>query len=95
MAPPEPEASWFRATPAPFRFPPRSDILATMKPSENMAAALSKAQNEGVDLTLLRERLSWTPSERLKRNYEAAESFEELKKAGQHHRAGDQRREAS
>ena len=66
-----------------------------MKPSENLAPALRKARNEGVDLTLLRERLSWTPSERLKRNYEAAESFEALKKAGQRHRAGDQRREAS
>jgi hypothetical protein len=66
-----------------------------MKRNENLTPALKKAQNEGVDLTLLRERLSWTPSERLKRNYETAEAFEELKKAGQRHRVGHQRRDAS
>jgi hypothetical protein len=62
-----------------------------MKRSEELTPALKKAQEEGIDLTLLYERLSWTPTERLRRNYEAAEAFEELRKAGQRHRAGNQR----
>jgi hypothetical protein len=61
-----------------------------MEPSEKLAPALKKAQAEGIDLTLLYERLSWTPTERLRRNYETAEAFEELRKAGQRHRAGSQ-----
>ena len=61
-----------------------------MERSEKLTPALKKAQEEGIDLTLLYERLSWTPTERLKRNYEAAETFEELRKAGQRHRAGNQ-----
>lgn len=59
--------------------------------NEELTPALRKAQEEGIDLTLLYERLSWTPTERLKRNYEAAEAFEELRKAGRKHRAGNQR----
>jgi len=62
-----------------------------MERSEKLTPALKKAQEEGIDLTLLYERLSWTPTERLKRNYEAAETFEELRKAGQRHRAGKRR----
>jgi hypothetical protein len=62
-----------------------------MEREEKLTPALKKAQEEGIDLTLLYERLSWTPTERLRRNYEAAETFEELRKAGQRHRAGKQR----
>ena len=62
-----------------------------MERSEQLTPALKKAQEEGIDLTLLYERLSWTPTERLRRNYEAAETFEELRKAGERHRAGNQR----
>jgi hypothetical protein len=61
-----------------------------MERSEKLTPALKKAQEEGIDLTLLYERLSWTPTERLRRNYETAEAFEELRKAGQRHRAGNQ-----
>jgi hypothetical protein len=61
-----------------------------MERSEKLTPALIKAQEEGIDLTQLYERLSWTPTERLKRNYDTAEAFEELKKAGQRHRAGNQ-----
>ena len=61
-----------------------------MERSEKLTPALKKAQEEGIDLTQLYERLSWTPTERLKRNYDTAEAFEELKKAGQRHRAGNQ-----
>jgi hypothetical protein len=62
-----------------------------MGQDEKLTPALKKAQEEGIDLTLLYERLSWTPTERLKRNYETTEAFEELRKAGQRHRAGNQR----
>ena len=61
-----------------------------MERSEKLTPALIKAQEEGIDLTQLYERLSWTPTERLKRNYDTAEAFEELKNAGQRHRAGNQ-----
>lgn len=66
-----------------------------MEPSENMTSVLKKAQEEGIDLTLLYERLAWTPTERLRRNFETAEAFEELRKAGRRHRARNQHREAS
>jgi hypothetical protein len=33
----------------------------------------------------------WTPTERLRQNYETTEAFEELRKAGRRHRAGNQR----
>jgi hypothetical protein len=62
-----------------------------MERDEKLTPALKKAQEEGIDLTLLYERLSWTPTERLRRNYETTEAFEELRKAGQRHRAGNQR----
>jgi hypothetical protein len=39
-----------------------------MERDEKLTPALKKAQEEGIDLTLLYERLSWTPTERLKRN---------------------------
>jgi hypothetical protein len=61
-----------------------------MGDNDKLTSALKKTQEEGIDLPLLYERLSWTPTERLRRNYEAAEAFEELRKAGQRHRAGEQ-----
>ena len=61
-----------------------------MERGEELTPALKKAQEAGIDLTLLYERLSLTPSERLRRNYETAEAFEELRKAGQRHRAGNE-----
>jgi hypothetical protein len=61
-----------------------------MEQDEKLKPALKKAQEEGIDLTLLYERLSWTPTERLRRNYETTEAFEELRKAGRRHRAGNQ-----
>jgi hypothetical protein len=61
-----------------------------MERDEKLTTALKKAQEQGVDLSLLYERMSWTPTERLRRNYETTEALEELKKAGQRHRAGNQ-----
>jgi hypothetical protein len=63
-----------------------------MARSEKLTPALKRAQEHGIDLSLLYERLSWTPTERLKWNYETAEAFEELRKAGQKHRRGNRRR---
>jgi hypothetical protein len=62
-----------------------------MERDEKLTPALKKAQEHGIDLSLLYERLSWTPTERLRRNYETAEAFDGLRKAGQRHRAGKQR----
>ena len=59
--------------------------------NEKLTPALKKAEEHGIDLSLLYERLSWTPTERLKRNYETAEAFAELRKAGQRQRAAKQR----
>ena len=59
--------------------------------SEKSTPALKKAPEEGIDLSQLYERLSWTPTERLKRNYRAAAAFEELRKAGQKHRGANRR----
>ena len=61
-----------------------------MKRTEKLTPVFKKAKEEGIDLTLLFERLSWTPAERFKRNYETADAFEELRKAGQKHRARKQ-----
>ncbi len=59
--------------------------------SEKLTLALKKAREEGIDLTQLYERLSWTPTERIKRNFRMAVAFEELRRAGQRHRDGKRR----
>ena len=62
-----------------------------MRRNEKLTPALKKAQEQGIDLSLLYERLAWTPAERLKRNYDTAEALEELRKAGQKRRGSNQR----
>jgi len=62
-----------------------------VRQSEKLTPALKKAQEQGIDLSLLYERLSWTPAQRLKWNYDTAEALEELRKAGQKHRGSNQR----
>ncbi len=54
--------------------------------SEKLTPALKKAREEGIDLSQLYERLSWTPTERIKKNFRMAQAFEELRRAGQRHR---------
>jgi len=44
--------------------------------------ALRRAENFGVDLSLLRERLAWTPTERLERLFEMLEFVEALQAVG-------------
>jgi len=57
-----------------------------VKDTSKLAHILKKASEEGIDLTQLYQRLSLTPTERLKRNFQMAAVVEELKKAGQRHR---------
>ena len=64
-----------------------------MKQNEQLTPALKKAQEEGIDLTLLYERLSWTPTERIEKHFQMLEFANELRKAGQKHRGQSQGRE--
>ena len=50
---------------------------------------------EGIDLSQLYERLSLTPTERLRKNFRMAVAVEELRKAGQKHRDRNRRRETA
>jgi hypothetical protein len=63
-----------------------------MESSEELTPALKKAQQAGIDLTLLYERLSWTPTERIERHCQMLEFANELRKAGQKHRGESQGR---
>ena len=66
-----------------------------MERSEKLTPALKKAQEEGIDLTLLYERLSWTPTERIEKHLQMLEFANDLRKAGQKHRGESQGREPS
>jgi len=55
--------------------------------------ALEKAVDEGVDISLLYERLSWTPTERIEKHQRTLEFAERLREAGK--RKHDGRRKAS
>lgn len=44
--------------------------------------ALEKAVEEGVDISLLYERLSWSPTKRIERHQRALEFAERLREAG-------------
>ena len=69
-----------------FWFVPHGARILAMGKSESLTPALKKAREEGIDLSQLYERLSWTPTERIKRNFRAALGFEGLRRAGQKHR---------
>ena len=56
-------------------------------------SALQKAVDEGIDISLLYERLSWIPTERIERHQRALEFAERLREAGK--RKHDGRRKAS
>jgi hypothetical protein len=60
-----------------------------------LISALQKAQEEGIDLTLLYERVSWTPTERIERHLQMLEFASELRKAGQKRRGQSQDRRPS
>ncbi|HEY2990812.1 MAG TPA: hypothetical protein VGL11_24080 [Candidatus Binatia bacterium] len=63
-----------------------------MARSEKLTPALKKAQEHGIDLSLLYERLSWTPTERIEKHLQMLEFANELRKAGEKHRARAQGR---
>ncbi len=58
-------------------------------------ALKSVRDEEGIDLSQLYERLSLSPTERLRKNFRAAAAVEELRKAGQRHRDRNRRRETA
>lgn len=61
--------------------------------NDKLTPALKKAQEEGVDLSQLYERLSWTPTERIQKHLQMLEFANELRKAGQKHRGQSQGRQ--
>ena len=61
--------------------------------SEKLTPALKKAQEQGIDLSQLYERLSWTPTERIQKNLQMLDFAIELRKAGEKHRGQSQGRE--
>ena len=54
---------------------------------------MQKAVEEGVDISLLYERLSWSPTERIEKHQRALEFAERLREAGRRKR--DRYRKAS
>ena len=64
-----------------------------MGQSERARPALKKAHEEGIDLSQLYERLSWTPTERIQKNLQMLDLAIELRKAGEKHRGQSQGRE--
>lgn len=67
-----------------------------MREPHKLLPALKRATDEeGIDLSQLYERLSLTPTERLRKNFRIAVAVEELRKAGQKHRDRNRRRETA
>jgi hypothetical protein len=56
--------------------------------SSDRPSALQKAMEEGIDISLLYERLSWSPTERIERHQRALEFAEKLREAGERKRDG-------
>lgn len=67
-----------------------------MSETNKLTVALKRLRDkEGIDLSQLYERLSLTPTERLRKNFRMAVAVEELRKAGQKHRDRNRRRETA
>jgi len=64
----------------------RSGLTEELEQLIRQSPVLQRAVEEGVDLTLLIERLSLSPTERLIRHQEALAVFEEFRRAGQRKR---------
>jgi hypothetical protein len=62
-----------------------------MKIRDAVPVALKRVDEEGIDLSQLYERMSLTPTERLRKNFRMAAAIEELRKAGQRHRDRNRR----
>ena len=50
---------------------------------EDVTKALEEARKQGIDLTQLYERSSWTPTERIKSHFKMLKLAKELRRAGQ------------
>jgi hypothetical protein len=66
-----------------------------MENTKEPMPALQKAQEEGIDLTLVFERLFWTPTERIEKHLQMLEFADALRKAGQKHHGQSQGRKPS
>jgi hypothetical protein len=55
---------------------------------KRLSAALQRAVEEGIDVSLLYERLSWSPTERIERHRQAIEFAKKLREAGKRKRDG-------
>jgi hypothetical protein len=62
-----------------------------MKIRDTVPVALKRVDEEGIDLSQLYERMSLTPTERLRKNFRMAAAIEELRKAGQRQRDRNRR----
>lgn len=62
-----------------------------MQPTLSAPDILAWAEQDGVDLSMLRERLRLTPTERLQHHQAALELVEALKDAGRKHRRAQRR----
>jgi hypothetical protein len=63
-----------------------------MEQEEELPLALRRAREHGIDLTLLFERLRWTPTERIEKHLQTLEFASELRKAGKEQRGRAQSR---
>lgn len=57
---------------------------------KKLPRTLQRAEEEGIDVSLLYERLSWSPTERIERHRQALEFAERLREAGKRKRDGCQ-----
>ena len=65
------------------------------EPHKLLPALKRVSDEEGIDLSQLYERLSLTPTERLRKNFRMSVAVEELRKAGQKYRDRNRRRETA
>jgi hypothetical protein len=63
-------------------------MSASALSAAEMEAVRHASEMEGVDFTLVRERMRLTPTERVERNVEAWAFLQELREAGRRARAG-------
>lgn len=61
---------------------PKAEMAAGEIPSEEKPSVVKRAELLGLDLSLLRERLSWSPTERVRRHQEMLAFAERLREAG-------------
>lgn len=75
-----------------FRGPEAGDLGYSRLVGSRDSEVLRRADEFGVDLSLLRERLELTPTERLERHARALELVEAMRAAGERKRRGETER---